>query len=68
MKMSNKMYDILKWVALIVFPAVVVLCTALSRIWGWPHGDQVVGTLAALEIFLGSILQASNAKYKKTTN
>lgn len=68
MKLSNKAYDVLKWVALIVFPAVVVLCTALSGIWGWPHGEKIVGTLAALEIFLGSILQISNAQYKKTTN
>jgi hypothetical protein len=66
MKMSNKVYDVLKWVALIVFPAIVGLCTALSTIWGWPHGDKIVGTLAALEIFLGAILQVSNSKYKKT--
>lgn len=67
MKMSNKVYDVLKWVALIVFPAVVVLCTALSGIWGWPNGEKIVGTLAALEIFLGAILLDSNSKYKKKT-
>ena len=68
MKMSNKIYDVLKWVALIVFPAVIALYSTLSGIWGWPYGEQITGTLAALEIFLGAILQISNAKYKKTTN
>lgn len=65
MKMSNKVYDVLKWIALIAFPAVIALYTTLSGIWGWPHSEQVVGTLAALEIFLGAILQISNVKYKK---
>lgn len=68
MKMSNKIYDVLKWIALIVFPAVIGLYSTLSGIWGWPYGEQITGTLAALEIFLGAILQISNAKYKKTTN
>ena len=68
MKMSNKVYDALKWIALIAFPAVIALYSTLSGIWGWPYGEQIVGTLAALEIFLGAILQISNAKYKKTTN
>lgn len=68
MKMSNKVYDILKWIALIVFPAVIALYSTLSGIWGWPYGEQITGTLAALEIFLGAILQISNANYKKTTN
>lgn len=68
MKMSNKVYDVLKWIALIVFPAVIALYSTLSGIWGWPYGEQITGTLAALEIFLGTVLQISNAKYKKTTN
>lgn len=65
MKMSNKMYDILKWIALIAFPAVIALYTTLSGVWGWPYGEQVTGTLAALEVFLGAILQVSSTTYKK---
>lgn len=65
MKMSNKVYDILKWIALIAFPAVIALYTTLSTVWGWPYGEQVTGTLAALEIFLGAILQVSSNTYKK---
>jgi len=63
--MSNKMYDILKWIALIFMPATIALYAALSGIWGWPYGEQIVGTLSALEIFLGAVLQISNANYKK---
>lgn len=66
MKLSNKAYDILKWIALIAFPAVIALYTALTGIWGWPYGEQIVGTLAALEVFLGAILQVSSSAYKKT--
>lgn len=65
MKMSNKVYDILKWIALIAFPAVIALYTTLSSVWGWPYGEQVTGTLAALEVFLGAILQVSSNTYKK---
>jgi hypothetical protein len=66
MKMCNKVYDVLKWIALLALPALIALYSTLSGIWGWPYGEQIVGTLAALEIFLGTILQISNAKYKKT--
>ena len=65
MKLSNKVYDILKWIALIAFPAVIALYTTLSSVWGWPYGEQIVGTLAALEVFLGAILQVSSNTYKK---
>lgn len=68
MKLSNKTYDVLKWIALIAFPAIIALYSTLSSIWGWSYGEQIVGTLAALEIFLGTILQISNVKYKKTAN
>lgn len=63
--MSNKTYDILKWIALVVLPALGTLYFTLSGIWGLPYGEQIVGTLMAVETFLGAILQVSNAKYKK---
>ena len=66
MKMSNKVYDILKQVELIVLPAISTLYFALSGLWGFPYGEEIVGTLAAIEIFLGTILQISSAQYKKT--
>lgn len=65
MKMCNKTYDILKWVALIVLPAIGTLYFALAGIWGFPYGEQIVGTITAIETFLGAVLQISNSNYKK---
>jgi hypothetical protein len=67
MKMSNKVYDGLKWIVTVVLPAIAALYTALSGIWGFPYGEQIVGTIVAVETFLGVVLQVSNAKYKKTS-
>ena len=66
MKLSNKVYDILKWIAQYLLPACSVLYFALAGIWGLPYGEQVVGTFAALDTFLGVVLGISNAQYKKT--
>lgn len=63
--MSNKTYDFLKWVALYLLPALGTLYFALSGIWGWPYGEEVVGTIAAIDTFLGVILGISNVQYKK---
>lgn len=66
MVMSNKMYDVLQWVVSIVIPAAIACYAALVGIWGWPYGEQIVGTLSAIEVFLGTTLRISNANYKKT--
>lgn len=65
MVMSNKWYDALKWIVTIVLPAAIACYAALSGIWGWPYGEQIVGSLSAVEVFLGTVLQVSNANYKK---
>lgn len=65
MKMSNKVYDVLKWIALYFLPAVGTLYFALAGIWNLPYGEQVVGTITAVDTFLGVILGISTAKYKK---
>ena len=66
MTMSNKTYDILVWIAQIVLPALGTLYAALSGIWGFPYGEQIVGTITAVDVFLGALLKISNAQYKKT--
>ena len=63
--MSNKVYDILKWIALVVLPALGTLYFALAGIWHFPYGEQVVGTITAIDTFLGAILGISNIQYKK---
>ncbi|KXU52135.1 holin family protein [Candidatus Stoquefichus sp. KLE1796] len=66
MKLNNKMYDILKYVAQIVLPALGTLYAALSGIWGFPYGDQVVGTIIAIDTFMGALLMISTNQYNKT--
>lgn len=66
MKMSNKVYDILKWIAMVVLPAVGTLYFALAGIWGFPYGEEIVGTITAVDTFLGVILGISTSQYNKT--
>ena len=54
--MSNKVYDVLKWIAMYVIPAVGTLYFALAGIWNFPYGEEVLGTLSAIDTFLGVIL------------
>ena len=63
--MSNKMYDLLKWVAMYFLPAVGTLYFALAGIWNLPYGEQIVGTITAVDTFLGVILGISSAQYNK---
>lgn len=63
MKLSNRTYDLLKWVAQIVLPASGTLYFALSQIWNLPLGEEIVGTITAVDAFLGALLGISSAKY-----
>lgn len=63
---SNKIYDALKWIALTLIPALGTLYFGLSQIWGFPLGEEIVGTLTVVDTFLGAILGISNVKYKKS--
>ena len=65
MKLNNKWYDVLKWIALIVLPAVAVLYGSIAEIWGLPFGEQIPDTITAVDLFLGIVLGVSNANYKK---
>ena len=62
--LSNKQYDILKWIALVLLPALGPLYFGLAQIWGFPYGEQIVGTITVVDTFLGVILGISNAQYK----
>lgn len=65
MKMSNKVYDILKYIAQIVLPALGTLYFALAKIWGFPYGAEIVGTISAVDAFLGALLKISTDQYNK---
>lgn len=68
MKMSNQVYDVLKWIAQYLLPAAGTLYFALAGIWELPFGEQVVGTIAAVDTFLGVILGISSASYNKVSS
>ena len=65
MTMNDKTYDVLKWIAMIVLPAVATLYFTLASICGLPYGEQIVGTITAVDTFICALLGISNAKYKK---
>lgn len=68
MKLPNKVYDVLKYVAIVGLPATGVLYAALAKIWGFPYGVEIVGTITAIDTFLGALLQISTHNYKKGDN
>lgn len=66
--MSNKVYDALKFICQIILPAMGTLYFALAGIWGFPYGEQIVGTITAIDTFLGVILGISTIDYNKKNN
>ena len=65
MKFKNETYDILKWIAMYLLPAIGTLYFAIASVWGLPYGEQIVGTVTAIDTFLGVILGISTANYNK---
>ena len=61
---SNKVYDVLKQIALIVLPALATLYGALAKTWGWPFVEEIVCTITAVDTFLGALLGVSTIQYK----
>lgn len=64
--MSNKMYDVLKWIAQYVLPALATLYLTVATKWGLPYGEEISGTIMAVDTFLGVVLGISSAQYKKS--
>lgn len=65
MKLPDKLYDILKWVTMIVLPALATAYVGLASIWGWPYADEVAKTTAVICTLLGALLGISTAQYNK---
>lgn len=65
MKLNNNTYDTLKWIALILIPALVTLILAVGQIWTLPYYQQIAETIAALGVFLGALLKVSTSAYNK---
>ena len=66
MQLSEKWYLILKWLVLIAIPAIGTFIFAISQIWGWPpYAEQIVGTLSAVAVLIGSLIGISTANYNR---
>lgn len=65
MTMSNKVYDILKKIALVWLPALATLYVTIAGIWGLPYAEAISGTIMAVDFFLGTILGISTSYYNK---
>ena len=63
--MSNKVYDVLKWIALVALDALGVFYKTIATIWGLPLGDEVLATCAALSLLLGTLIGVSSTQYNK---
>lgn len=68
MTTSNKVYDVLKAIALYILPGIATLYFALAGIWGLPYGEQIVGTITAVDTFLGVIVKIMKSKWDKEQN
>lgn len=65
MKLNNNVYDTLKWIALILIPALVTLILAVGQIWSLPYYEKIGATIAALGVFLGALLKVSTTAYNR---
>lgn len=63
--LPDKVYDFLAFIAQIFLPALGTLYFAVAQVWGWPYGEEVVGTIVAVDTFLGAILGISSIQYNK---
>lgn len=65
MKLDDKLYDILKWVTMIVIPAIASAYVGLAAVWGWPYSEEIAKTSAVACTLLGALLGISTAEYNK---
>lgn len=65
MKLPDKVYDVLKWISMVVLNACGVLYKTLAAVWGLPYGEEVMTTCAALALFIGALIGVSTAEYRK---
>ena len=67
MTLQNKVYDVLKWLALIAIPALAVAYKALAAIWGWPFSEEISMTANILCTLIGTIIGISTVNYNPST-
>ena len=65
MKLSNKAYDILKWLCVLAFPALATFYAVVAKIWGLPYGTEIPATITAVATFIGALLGVSHIQYQE---
>ena len=65
MKLANRTYDIMKYLATIGLPALTTLWLTIASIWQIPYGEPIGATMGAITVFLGALIGISNANYKR---
>ena len=65
MKLSNKVYDVLKWLSLIALDAVGVFYKTISTVWGLPYGNEVLATFSAVSLLIGTLIGVSSVMCNK---
>ena len=65
MRLNDKLYDCLKWIAILLLPSLATLVAVIFKIWNLPYGNEIAQTITALATFLGAILGISSVQYKK---
>ena len=65
---NSKVYDTLKWIVLVVLPALTTLWLTLAKIWGFPYAEAIGATMTAITAFLGALLGVSAVLYNKKVN
>lgn len=66
LQLNNRVYDVLKWACLIALPALSVLYSVLSGVWGWPYAEEVSTTINAVIAFVGALIGLSTMSYKES--
>ena len=66
--LSDKLYEVLKWIALIVIPALGEAYVRLANVWGLPYGQQINETALIVTFLLGALIGISTVQYNKQMN
>jgi hypothetical protein len=67
MQLNSKVYDVLKWITMIVLPALATAYVGLAAIWGWPYATEIAKTSAVVCTLLGALLGISTAEYNRAS-
>lgn len=68
MRLNDKLYDCLKWIAILLLPSLATLVAVIFKIWNLPYGNEIAQTITALATFLGAILGISSVQHKRENN